>query len=244
MKKTSYIMNKDVTKILTLQHVGLHYSKRQSFFKNSRFWALRDVSFNLHLGETLGIIGRNGVGKSTLLRVLAGIISPDKGQMLIHKAGMRISLISLQAGFVPFLSGRENAILSGILLGATKKEILSHMDNIMAFSELNSFLDQPVNTYSTGMRARLGFSVAYYVNPDVILLDEILGVGDEAFRQKSTAAMKQRIKSDKTVVLVSHSVPLVREVCDRLVWIENGKTKAQGEVSEVLDAYLKCIGKK
>ena len=237
-------MNKDVTKILTLQHVGLHYSKRQSFFKNSRFWALRDVSFNLHLGETLGIIGRNGVGKSTLLRVLAGIISPDKGQMLIHKAGMRISLISLQAGFVPFLSGRENAILSGILLGATKKEILSHMDNIMAFSELNSFLDQPVNTYSTGMRARLGFSVAYYVNPDVILLDEILGVGDEAFRQKSTAAMKQRIKSDKTVVLVSHSVPLVREVCDRLVWIENGKTKAQGEVSEVLDAYLKCIGKK
>lgn len=244
MKKTSYIMNKDVTKILTLQHVGLHYSKRQSFFKNSRFWALRDVSFNLHLGETLGIIGRNGVGKSTLLRVLAGIISPDKGRMLIHKAGMRISLISLQAGFVPFLSGRENAILSGILLGATKKEILSHMDNIMAFSELNSFLDQPVNTYSTGMRARLGFSVAYYVNPDVILLDEILGVGDEAFRQKSTAAMKQRIKSDKTVVLVSHSVPLVREVCDRLVWIENGKTKAQGEVSEVLDAYLKCIGKK
>ena len=237
-------MNKDVTKILTLQHVGLHYSKRQSFFKNSRFWALRDVSFNLHLGETLGIIGRNGVGKSTLLRVLAGIISPDKGRMLIHKAGMRISLISLQAGFVPFLSGRENAILSGILLGATKKEILSHMDNIMAFSELNSFLDQPVNTYSTGMRARLGFSVAYYVNPDVILLDEILGVGDEAFRQKSTAAMKQRIKSDKTVVLVSHSVPLVREVCDRLVWIENGKTKAQGEVSEVLDAYLKCIGKK
>jgi lipopolysaccharide transport system ATP-binding protein len=118
------------------------------------------------------------------------------------------------------------------------------MDNILAFSELNSFLDQPVNTYSTGMRARLGFSVAYYVNPDVILLDEILGVGDEAFRQKSTAAMKQRIKSDKTVVLVSHSVPLVREVCDRLVWIENGKTKAQGEVSEVLDAYLKCIGKK
>lgn len=244
MKKTSYIINKDVTKILTLQHVGLHYSKRQSFFKNSRFWALRDVSFNLHLGETLGIIGRNGVGKSTLLRVLAGIISPDKGRMLIHKPGMRISLISLQAGFVPFLSGRENAILSGILLGATKKEILSHMDNIMAFSELNSFLDQPVNTYSTGMRARLGFSVAYYVNPDVILLDEILGVGDEAFRQKSTAAMKQRIKSDKTVVLVSHSVPLVREVCDRLVWIENGKTKAQGEVSEVLDAYLKCIGKK
>jgi lipopolysaccharide transport system ATP-binding protein len=165
------------------------------------------------------------------------------GQVLIHKPGLRISLISLQAGFVPFLSGRENAILSGMLLGATKREILARMDDIMAFSELNGFWDQPVNTYSTGMRARLGFSVAYYVNPDVILLDEVLGVGDEAFRQKSTAAMKKRIKSDKTVVLVSHSVPLVKEVCDRLVWIENGRTRAEGYVSEILDAYLKSIGK-
>jgi lipopolysaccharide transport system ATP-binding protein len=240
---TSYIVNKDDSKILTLQHVGLHYSKRKSFLKNSKYWALKDVTFDLYLGETLGIIGRNGVGKSTLLRVLAGIISPDMGQVLIHKPGLRISLISLQAGFVPFLSGRENAILSGMLLGATKREILARMDDIMAFSELNGFWDQPVNTYSTGMRARLGFSVAYYVNPDVILLDEVLGVGDEAFRQKSTAAMKKRIKSDKTVVLVSHSVPLVKEVCDRLVWIENGRTRAEGYVSEILDAYLKSIGK-
>lgn len=235
---------KDDTKILTLQHVGLHYSKREGFLKNSKYWALKDVSFDLHLGETLGIIGRNGVGKSTLLRVLAGIISPDTGQMLIHKPGLRISLISLQAGFVPFLSGRENAILSGMLLGATKKEIRSRMDDIVAFSELNGFLDQPVNTYSTGMRARLGFSVAYYVNPDVILLDEVLGVGDEAFRQKSTAAMKQRIKSDSTVVIVSHSIPLLSEVCDRLVWIENGKTMAEGNVAEILDRYLKSISKK
>ena len=218
--------------------MGLYYSRRQRFLKRSRYWAFRDVSFDLKKGETLGIIGKNGVGKSTLLRVLAGIIAPDTGKMVVHRPDLRISLISLGAGFVPFLSGRENAILSGMLLGATKKEIDSRISDIIAFSELNGFFDEPVNTYSTGMRARLGFSVAYHVDPDVMLLDEVLGVGDEAFRKKSTAAMKKRIKSEKTVVLVSHSAPLIREVCDRLVWIENGKTRAQGQVKEVLEAYL------
>jgi lipopolysaccharide transport system ATP-binding protein len=233
------LFDKSENKILSLHNVGLYYSRRLRFLRRSRYWALRDVSFDLHTGETLGVIGKNGVGKSTLLRILAGIIAPSAGKMVVHRPGLRISLISLGAGFVPFLSGRENAILSGMLLGATKKEILARMDHILAFSELNDFFDQPVNTYSTGMRARLGFSVAYHIDPDVILLDEVLGVGDEAFRNKSTSAMKERIKSEKTVVLVSHSVPLIREICDRLVWIEDGKTQAQGEVSEVLDAYLK-----
>jgi lipopolysaccharide transport system ATP-binding protein len=235
---------KRTEKILDLQNVGLCYSRRQRFFKRFRFWALRDVSFELHAGETLGIIGRNGVGKSTLLRILAGIIAPSIGTMTVCRSNFRITLISLQAGFIPYLSGRENAILSGIILGATKKEILSQIENIIAFSELDSFFDEPVYTYSTGMRARLGFSVAYHLDPDVILLDEVLGVGDQAFRKKSTVAMKKRIKSEKTAVLVSHSAPLIREVCDRLIWIENGKTQAQGGVSEVLDAYLKYIGKK
>jgi len=219
--------------------VGLYYSRRQRFRRRTRYWALQDVSFDLYAGETLGVIGKNGVGKSTLLRVLAGILSPDTGQIRIHRKGMRISLISLGAGFVPYLTGRENAILSGMLLGATKEEIHERMEAIVAFSELDGFFDEPVNTYSTGMRARLGFSVAYHVDPDVILLDEVLGVGDEAFRKKSTEAMKKRIKSDKTVVIVSHSAPLLREVCDRIVWIEDGRTKAQGDVAEVLKAYLK-----
>jgi lipopolysaccharide transport system ATP-binding protein len=209
--------------------------------KSTRYWPLRDVSFDLHAGETLGVIGKNGVGKSTLLRIIAGIIAPNTGKMMVHRPGLRISLISLGAGFVPYLSGRENAILSGMLLGASKKEILSRLDDISAFSELDGFFDQPVNTYSTGMRARLGFSVAYYIDPDVILLDEVLGVGDEVFRNKSTAAMKEQIKSEKTVVLVSHSLPLIREICDRLVWIEDGKTQAQGKVPEVLEAYLMSI---
>lgn len=229
-------------KIISLDQVGLYYTRRQGILKRSRYWALKNISFYLSAGETLGVIGRNGVGKSTLLRVLAGIIAPNKGMIQFHHSKLRISLISLQAGFVPFLSGRENVILSGILLGSSKKEIISKMDDIISFSELIDFIDQPVNTYSTGMRARLGFSVAIHVNPDVILLDEVLGVGDEAFRQKSSAAMKERIKSDKTVVLVSHNVPLLREVCNRIVWIENGETQMEGDTSQVLDAYLQKIG--
>lgn len=225
--------------ILSLRNIGLSYTRRQGTFKRSRFWALHDVSFDLYKGETLGIIGKNGVGKSTLLRLMAGIISPDRGELVFYQNGIKISLISLQAGFNPNLSGRENAILSGMLLGASKSDVVEHMDDIIAFSELDDFIQDPVGTYSTGMRARLGFSVAYYVNPDVILLDEVLGVGDEKFRIKSTQAMKERIRSDKTVVLVSHSVPLVRELCNRAIWIEDGMTRSQGDVAKVLNAYLK-----
>jgi lipopolysaccharide transport system ATP-binding protein len=224
--------------ILTLDHVGLCYTQKRRLFSRARFWALEDVSFDLYSGETLGIIGRNGVGKSTLLRIIAGIIEPNRGEVIVHRSGVRISLISIQAGFLPFLSGRENALLSGMLLGATKKEINARMDDIIAFSELDSFFDEPLGTYSTGMRARLGFSVAYFVNPDIILLDEVLGVGDQAFSIKSTEAMKERIRSDKTVVLVSHNIPLIKEVCDRLLWIENGRTLAQGNASEVSSEYL------
>ena len=227
--------------ILSLENVGLCYSQKRRLFSKARFWALKDVSFDLYSGETLGIIGRNGVGKSTLLKIIAGIIEPNLGRVIVHRSGIRISLISIQAGFLPFLSGRENALLSGMLLGATKHEIKSRMNDIIAFSELNEFFDETLGTYSTGMRARLGFSVAYFVNPDVILLDEVLGVGDQAFSIKSTKAMKERIKSDKTVVLVSHNIPLIKEVCDRLLWIENGITMAQGNVSEVVEKYLDFV---
>lgn len=232
------------SKILSLHNVGLYYTRRQGMFRRRQYWALRDISFDLNYRETLGVIGRNGVGKSTLLRVLAGIISPNTGRIITHQKKARISLISLQAGFVPSLTGRENAILSGMLLGSSKKEIGSCMEKIIAFSELEDFIEQPVNTYSTGMRARLGFSVAYFADPDVILLDEVLGVGDEVFRKKSTEAMKKRIQSEKTVVLVSHSPSLLREVCDRLIWIEDGKTTAQGDVATVLEEYLETTKSK
>ena len=231
-------MKNEKSIILSLRNVGLSYTRRQGIFRRNKYWALRDVSLDLYNGETLGIIGKNGVGKSTLLKVIAGIISPDRGEMVVWQKEMKISLISLQAGFNRNLSGRENAILSGMLLGATKDAVMLHINDIISFSELNEFIDEPVGTYSTGMLARLGFSVAYYVNPDVILLDEVLGVGDEIFRIKSTDAMKKRILSDKTVVLVSHNVKLVGELCNRVVWIEEGMMKSQGNVADVLQDYI------
>ena len=236
-------MNKQEAKILSLHNVGVFYTRAKGFLRHEKYWALTDISFNLNRGETLGIVGKNGVGKSTLLRLLAGIISPNTGQIIMHNKELKITLISLQAGFLPSLTGRENAILSGMLLGESKKKMEHRMDDIITFSELGDFFDQPVSAYSTGMRARLGFSIAYHVDPDVILLDEVLGVGDEEFRIKSTEAMKMRIKSDKTVVLVSHSVPLLREVCNRLVWIEGGKSKEQGDVNTVLEQYFLSMKK-
>lgn len=221
---------------MSLEHVGLAFRRGGLRLKpRPRFWVLKDVSFELHQGETLGIIGRNAAGKSTLLRLLAGIIAHDRGRF-VNRA-QSISLQTLQAGFVPYLTGRQNAILSGILLGLRRRDVEACMDAIIDFSELGDFIDQPLSTYSSGMRARLGFSVAYQVQPDVLLIDETLGVGDAAFMEKSTQAMRERIRSDKTIVLVSHMPGIVRELCDRAVWIEDGVTCAVGDVAEVTDAY-------
>ncbi len=224
---------------IRLRHVGVSYRRRAGFARASMFWALRDVSLDLFHGETLGIIGRNGVGKSTLLRVLAGIIAPDRGEMVSD--GCRASLLSLQVGFIPHLTGRENAMLSGMLLGLSRRAMLDGMESIIGFAEQEEFIDQPVSTYSAGMRARLGFSVAFMAKPDVLLVDEILGVGDEGFRAKSTAAMRDRLKSNQTVVLVSHSAPTVRELCNRVIWIEGGATFMAGPTDEVMDAYEKKL---
>jgi len=221
--------------VLSLDHVGVAYWRRSGMFQRQQFWALKDVSFDLYHGETLGVIGRNGAGKSTLLRLLAGIIAPDKGT--IAGNGQQPSLLSLQVGFVPHLSGRENAILSGMMLGMRRCEIEREMDEIISFSELDDFIDQPVRTYSVGMRARLGFAVSFRVDPDILLLDEILGVGDAEFRIKSTAAMREKICSDKTIVLVSHNDAVIQQLCDRAVWIENGVTRACGATKDVLREY-------
>jgi lipopolysaccharide transport system ATP-binding protein len=205
----------------------------------TEFWALEDVSLTVNRGETLGVIGRNGAGKSTLLRLLAGIIRPDRG--IVENLGYQSTLLSLQVGFVDYLSGRENVILSGMLLGMHRREIEEKMASIIEFAELGEFIDQPIQTYSSGMRARLGFSTALHVEPDILLIDEVLGVGDAEFKEKSTRAMRERMRSDRTVVLVSHSLGLIRSVCDRVVWIEKGRNREEGDPKTVGKSYQQEI---
>jgi len=221
--------------IVRLDNVGVCFSQRAGLFKRREFWALEDISLNLFQGETLGVVGNNGAGKTTLLKVLSGILEPSIGTYT--NPGFRASMLTLQLGFLPNLTGRDNAVLSGMFLGLSRRMVLEKLDAIMEFSELGDFFDQPVRTYSAGMRARLGFSVALEASPDILLIDEVLGVGDADFRAKSTAALKSLIRSDRTVVLVSHNQATVRELCDRLVWIENRVTRMEGPVDEVMESF-------
>lgn len=221
--------------LIELQEVAVAYWRRAGLFAHVPFWALESISFEVCRGETLGVIGRNGAGKSTLLRLLAGIIEPDRGKVKHLEA--RASLLSLQLGFVPYLSGRENAILSGLLLGMRRAEITARLPSVFEYAELEEVANEPVAHYSSGMKARLGFAVALEANPEVLLIDEVLGVGDEEFRRKSSQTLRDRMRSRQTVVLVSHSGPLVRELCDRAVWIEHGRVRDVGETGRVLAAY-------
>jgi homopolymeric O-antigen transport system ATP-binding protein len=225
--------------IIELKNVGVRYRRKAGFMRSNAFWALHDVSFDLKHGETLGVIGRNGAGKSTLLRLLAGILAPDTGT-LVHNTD-KVSLLALQAGFIPALTGRENAVLSGILLGMTRDEVEARMDDMVRFAELEQFIDEPVRTYSSGMRARLGFTVAFQADPDVLLIDEVLGVGDEGFKEKSSATMRQKIASDKTVVIVTHQADTVLELCERVVWVEKGVTVEIGDPAAVVGHYQQSI---
>lgn len=220
-------------------NLGCFFWQPQGLFKRSKFWALEDVSFDIQQGETLGLVGRNGAGKSTLLQILAHIINPDRGK--IERGPYRASLLSINAGLQPNLTGRQNAVLSGMLLGLSKKDIAKRLEDIAAFSELNDFFDRPVNTYSSGMRARLGFSTAAQLDPEVMLIDEIIGVGDLPFRQKSRKVIEDRMRSDRTVVIVSHDNKLIRDLCDRALWIENGHTHALGPAKSVMDDYVAAV---
>jgi len=221
--------------IIRLEGVGVAFPRQASLRRGEPFWALENVSFDVREGETLGVIGRNGAGKTTLLKVLAGILKPDRG--ILINTGHRVAMLSLQLGFLPNLDGRDNAMLSGILMGLTRAQVRARLDRIIAFAELGDFIDEPVATYSAGMRARLGFAVALECNPDVVLIDEVLGVGDADFRAKSAAAIEGLIRSNKTVVLVSHNADTIEKLCERAVWIEQRVTRAQGEVADVAGAY-------
>jgi lipopolysaccharide transport system ATP-binding protein len=228
--------------ILTLKNVGVKFEKKPSLIKAqtaNAFWALQDISFDVYHNEVLGIMGKNGAGKSTLLTLMAGIIGPSKGE--VHSKINKAFLLSLQAGFVPFLSGRENIIMSGLLLGMNRKEIESLSNKIIEFADIGEFIDEPVAVYSSGMKARLGFAVAINVHSDLVLIDEVLGVGDADFKAKSTKAMKEKI-AETTTVIVSHSPETIKELCTRLIVI-NGKTIVHnGDVETGLQIYKK-LGK-
>ena len=221
--------------VLSVEHVGVTYRRRALLGGARAFDALKDISFDLYHGESLAVIGRNGAGKSTLLKVLSGIIEPDRGR--IRSAGYSVALLSRQVGFDPMLSGRDNATLSALLLGFRRREINARMDAIIAFAELEDFIDEPLGTYSLGMRARLGFAVSLELSPDILLIDETLGVGDAAFQAKSGEVIARRLQSDKTVVLVSHNADAIKRLCNRAVWIEQGRTVMEGGAAEVADAY-------
>jgi lipopolysaccharide transport system ATP-binding protein len=222
-------------KLLSLNDVSVRYRLRHSLFRNTYYMALKDISFDLYRGETLGVVGRNGAGKSTLLRILAGIYKPDKGSFVNH--GVSASLLTFQIGFDPELNGRNNALLAGMLLGHNKREVKMLMDDIIEFSEIGEFIDQPVKTYSTGMMARLGFSVAITMKPDVLLIDEALGVGDASFRKKAEKVLKEKIQGEQTVVFVSHSAEQIHELCDRVLWVEHGEVKRLSNTQDVMSEY-------
>jgi lipopolysaccharide transport system ATP-binding protein len=220
--------------VIELDHVGIAFASQRSL-GGGRYWALEDVSLQLRRGERLGVIGRNGAGKSTLLRVLAGILVPDRGT--IRRGGVSCQLMSLALGFVPHLSGRDNAILSGLLLGLRRRDIVARLPAIHAFSELGDFFDKPIATYSAGMNLRLAFAVAIQVEPDVLLIDEVLSVGDAEFQEKSGAALRARMGEGHTVVLVSHDEKQIAERCNRVLWIEHGRSVLEGPRDEVFEAY-------
>lgn len=223
-------------RIDTLKEIFIRTLKRDRA-KKIKIHALKDVSFQINKGEKVGIIGYNGAGKSTLLSVIAGIYHPDKG--VITTYGRIVPLLSLGAGFDPNFSGRRNIILNGAVLGYDKSFLESKIDEIIEFSELGEFIDIPIKNYSSGMLAKLGFSIATAVNPDILIIDEILGVGDVNFRKKSSDKLKSLMDSGTTVLIVSHSIPHIRNLCDKAIWIDKGSVRDIGEVNKVCDEYLK-----
>src|SRR6188508_1515709 len=220
----------------TLKSALLQRSILRDLKASETFPALTDVSFSVPKGSTYGVIGRNGSGKSTALKLVAGITKPTSGTVKVD--GRISALIELGAGFHPEISGRENVFINGIMLGLTKREITDRFDEIVEFAELENFIDAPVKTYSSGMYMRLGFAVAIHVDPDVLLVDEVLAVGDEGFTHKCLDKFAEFKRRGKTILLVTHSLGLVERFCDEALWMDAGSMKAVGDPKRVVGAYI------
>lgn len=235
VKNLSIKYNKSTERVDNIKEYIIRKIKRQMKFEE--FWALKEVSFSIGEGETVGIIGLNGSGKSTLLKVIAGVLKPAKGHVSVY--GSVAPLIELGAGFDPDLSARENIFLNGAVLGYNRKRMQCLFEEIVEFSELRDFLDVPVKNFSSGMQARLGFAIATAVIPDILIVDEVLGVGDYKFQRKCHKRMQEIISSGATVLFVSHSIDQVKDICARAIWIDNGRIVMDGSADEVCDSYMR-----
>lgn len=224
-------------KVISLDNVTVQYRRAGSWMtqKAIEHTALEGISFDLLQGQSLAVVGRNGAGKSTLLKLLADVLLPDSGSVVNH--GYSTALMALNVGLMPNLSGRDNIFIVGILLGHSRSTVAQHFDEIVEFAELERFLDHPVKTYSAGMKSRLGFAVAATLQADVLLIDEVLAVGDKQFRKKSEQVIRERLQGDQTVVLVSHAENAIRNYCTHALWIEDGQVRMHDEVNRVMDEY-------
>lgn len=239
IENVSMKFNLEIEKDFSMKQafVDLFTKKKKKNKKNDDFWALKNVSFTVDKGEVVGLIGSNGAGKSTLLKVVSGVMKPTSGKVTVQ--GVISPMIELGAGFDGNLTARENIYLNGAILGYSKKFLDSKFDEIVEFSELKDFLDVPVKNFSSGMTAKLAFSIATVVNPEILIVDEILSVGDIKFQEKSKHKMMEMIKGGTTVLYVSHSLQSIKELCTKVVWLEHGKVVKIGDTKKICDAYYK-----
>ena len=239
INNVSMKFNLGIEKNFSLKLLFINMFKHKKKEPKKEFWALQNVNFEVKKGEVIGFVGSNGAGKSTLLKIVAGVMKPTKGS--VERYGNICPMIELGAGFDMDLTARENIYLNSAILGYSKDFIDQKFDEIVEFSELREFLDVPVRNFSSGMVTRLAFSIATIVEPEILIVDEILSVGDIAFQQKSENKMKSMIKGGTTVLFVSHSVNQIKSLCDRVVWLENGNVKKIGNPKEICDEYEKFM---
>jgi len=225
-------------RIPSLKEYAIHWMKGSLAYE--KLWALRDVSFTVEVGDSLGIVGRNGAGKSTLLKVISRVLQPTRGNAKIY--GSVAPILELGAGFDAELTGEENIYLNALLLGHTRREVDARREEIVAFSGLGDFIRTPIRNYSSGMVARLGFSVAMAWIPDILVLDEVLTVGDEQFVRQCERRMEEFLAQGATIVLVTHDVDAVRKVCRRALWLDEGRIRAEGPADDIVDRYLEFSG--
>ena len=237
IENVSMKFNLNIEKNYSIKEAFIAFFDKKRRVKTSEFWALKNISFEVKKGEVVGLIGSNGAGKSTLLKVVSGVMKPTEGSVKIH--GVISPMIELGAGFDMELTARENIYLNGSILGYSKAFIDDKFDEIVEFSELRDFLDAPVKNFSSGMTAKLAFAIATIVNPEILIVDEILSVGDIKFQEKSRNKMLEMIKGGTTVLYVSHSLESIKELCDRVIWLEHGQVIKIGDTKKVCDEYYK-----